>query len=398
MDRPRLRFLFLNLGHAYAHLFLLIYPTVVLTLEYELGRPYGELLLPSTAGFVAFAAGTLPAGWLGDRWSREGMLVLMFLGLGLGALVTALAGGPLALAAGLGLIGLAAAIYHPVGIAMVVEVPGPTGRALGINGVAGNLGVAAAPVLAAGLSAGLGWRWAFLVPGAVALATGLGYWLLVRGGESRHRRAAGSTRGPVEVVGRERVIAFLVVSGLFGGLIFHATTIALPKIFEEALSGRLEALGGALVLGAGGLASLVFAGAAFAQIGVGWMIDRYPVRLVAVLVMALQAPLLVLMAPLAGWAVIGLGLVLMLLVFGQIPINDVLVARYSSEAWRARLYALKYLLSLGVSAAAVPLIALLHDPGAGFERLFLVLGACAVAVTLAALALPAARRALAPAE
>ncbi|HSR71139.1 MAG TPA: MFS transporter, partial [Kiloniellales bacterium] len=131
MDRPRLRFLFLNLGHAYAHLFLLIYPTVVLTLEYELGRPYGELLLPSTAGFVAFAAGTLPAGWLGDRWSREGMLVLMFLGLGLGALVTALAGGPLALAAGLGLIGLAAAIYHPVGIAMVVEVPGPTGRALG---------------------------------------------------------------------------------------------------------------------------------------------------------------------------------------------------------------------------------------------------------------------------
>ena len=384
MTKDRVRFLFLNLGHGYAHLFLLLYPTVVLVLEVELGRDYGDLLLPSTAGFVAFAACTLPAGWLGDRWNRTSMMALMFFGLGAGSILTSLSSTPWELAAGLAVIGAFAAIYHPVGIAMVVETDMPTGRALGINGVFGNMGVAAAPIAAAALSAALGWRAAFAVPGAVAILTGVAYVLFSRT-QPAGSRAAKSAQRPTETVGVWRVVAFLVVANLLGGLTFHTTTISFPKVLDETLGAA------AGPLGAGGLASLIFACAAFAQIGVGAALDRMPVRRIALVVIGLQVPIFLLLADATGWISVLLAFLVMLLVFGEIPINDILVARYSSAAWRARLYALKYILSLGVSAAAVPMVALLHQPDRGFGAMFVLLAVFMAVVAASALVLPVTR-------
>ena len=121
MPLHRLRFLFLNIGHAYDHLFMLLFPTVVLVLEREWGIPFAELLPYSIGGFIAFGVGSLPAGWLGDRWSRRHMITVFFLGIGASSILTGLASGPWTLAAGLTLVGLFGAVYHPVGVAMVVE-------------------------------------------------------------------------------------------------------------------------------------------------------------------------------------------------------------------------------------------------------------------------------------
>ncbi len=380
----RARVLCLNFGHAYAHLFMLIYPTVVLSLEAEGLGSYGDLLLPSTVGFVAFAVATLPAGWLGDRWSRRGMLAVMFLGLGAGALVTGLAATAWQLAFGLGLIGLFAAIYHPVGIAMLVEQARPLGRALGVNGVFGNMGVAAAPLLAAALSESLGWRWAFFVPGAISIATGLLFLALPwRAGEAA---AKGSGQGGALDAGAlKRVFVFLLASAFFGGLIFNITTISLPKLIDDQMAGWLDG-----PLGAGGLASAIFAAAAFTQIAVGWLIDRYPLKPLAAILPALQVPLLVLVVTITGAPALPIVLGLMMVVFGEIPITDTLVARYSAAAWRARFYAVKYVIALGVGALAVPAIAWLHDPGAGFTRLYVLLAVLSAILAFAALILPRA--------
>jgi FSR family fosmidomycin resistance protein-like MFS transporter len=63
---------FSSVGHFFAHLLMLLYPTILLALEGRWGMPYGELLSLSLGGFVLFGLGALPAGWLGDRWSAEG--------------------------------------------------------------------------------------------------------------------------------------------------------------------------------------------------------------------------------------------------------------------------------------------------------------------------------------
>ena len=389
--QSRLRFLFLNVGHSYAHLFLLLYPTVVLALEVELDRDYGELLLPSTAGFVAFAAGTLPAGWMGDHWSREKMMALMFLGLGAGSVITGFAAGPWELAAGLAVIGLFASIYHPVGIAMVAEETEGVGRALGINGVWGNLGVAGAPLIAGALTALWGWQAAFFVPGAVAIVTGIAFVLLIRRGAAHAGRRETPPPRPATPAVRRRVFMFVALAAVFGGLVFGALTVALPKAVAEALDGG----GGAGLLSAGTLAALIFAAAAFAQIISGRAVDRMAPRGLMLGLAGGQVLLLALLTQVAGWPVLILAAAVMPLVFGEIPIHDAMVAHYGAAEWRARLYALKYVLSLGVSAAAVPLIAWLHVAGApggnGFTWLYLALAIAAMAVFGASFLLPGRR-------
>ncbi len=399
MTHDRLRFLFLNLGHAYAHLFMLLYATVVLVLEAQSGLDYGALLLPSTAGFVAFAAGTLPAGWLGDRCSKQGLLAVMFLGLGAASLLTALAGETWQIAAGLAAIGLFAAIYHPIGIAMVAEDADRVGRALGVNGVWGNMGVAAAPLISGSLGTVWGWRAAFAVPGAVALVTGLAFLLLLRHAPKRRVRPTPPPARPVSPALIRRVFIFILIASLFGGVIFSVLSVALPKILAEALAGgaagaAAQISSGAL-LSAGTLAAAIFAIAAFAQIVTGRGIDRWSPRGLMLILAGGQVLLFALLAQIAGWLVLLLGLLVMPLVFGEIPVHDALVAQYGAPQWRARIYGLKYVLSLGVSSAAVPLIAWLHLAGApggnGFVVVYWALAAAAAVVAAASLLLPGRR-------
>ena len=182
MLRDRISFLFLNLGHLYAHMFLAIFALVVVVLVTEFDQPYAALLPLATPGFVAFGAGALPAGWLADRWSRVGMMVIFFIGIGASSILTGFATTPWEIGAGLFAMGVFASIYHPVGIAMVVEGRENVGRALGVNGVFGNLGFSVAFVVAGAMLDYVNWQAAFIVPGIVSVLTGVGYAAFARRG------------------------------------------------------------------------------------------------------------------------------------------------------------------------------------------------------------------------
>jgi MFS family permease len=376
--------LFLNLAHAYDHFFMLIFPTAVLALHRSWDMPYGEALALGTASFVAFGAGSLPAGWLGDRWSRAHMMSIFFIGLGVSAILTGLAQGPWTLAAALGLLGLFASIYHPVATALVVQQTHGSGRALGVNGVFGNMGVAAAGLVTGLLAGSLGWRAAFILPGLLALATGILFVLRIapqlRDPPAR-TASDGSARVPAGA--QRRVFVVVATTALLGGLVFHGTTVAMPKVFEQRLANLTESLASI-----GLLVSLVFAFAAFAQIAVGHLLDRYGARPLLPAIAALQAFCLLAASQLWGLGVLLIALPLMLLVFGEIPINAWLIGRYAARHWHARIYSLNYLLSQGVSALAVPLIAFTYGSSGGFVLLFLLLAGMAGVVTLSALLLP----------
>src|SRR5262249_49390363 len=78
MSHTRRVIVFINIGHALDHLLVLIYTTAVLTMAAEFGRSFGEMIGLSLGGVIAFGAGSLPAGWLGDRWSRRNMMAVFF--------------------------------------------------------------------------------------------------------------------------------------------------------------------------------------------------------------------------------------------------------------------------------------------------------------------------------
>lgn len=392
MKQGRLRLFFLCLGHGYDHLFMLLFPTVVLTLEAEFAMPYGELLALATPGFVAFAVGSLPAGWLGDRWSRSGMITIFFIGIGASAVLTGLARNPVEIAVGLTLIGLFASIYHPVGIPMVVEGRRKVGKVLGINGVAGNMGVALAALVAAAFADLVSWRAAFIIPGVLAMISGFAYVVLVR----RGRGLAPSIRAeetPDERIRTPRadmvrIIAVLAVASVFTAIIFHASVIALPKLFDDGLRTLQVS-----TFEVGALVSMVVAVAAFAQIGAGWLIDRYPAKPVWIMVMLGQIPLLILAGVASEYGLLIVAIAMMVMVISEIPVEDSLLIRYTVDAWRSRIYSVKFLLSLGAAALTPLIVGVTHSPDGGFFWLFVALGGCAGIVAVAAFWMPGAPRA-----
>src|SRR5262249_16117086 len=107
------------------------------------------------------------------------------------------------------------------------------------------------------------------------------------------------------------------------------------------------------------------------------LIDRMELRRLMIFMGLVQVPLLYLAANLQGWAMLGAALLMMLAVFGQIPLNDAIVGRYIADEYRARIYGVRYGTTLGVASVAVPIIAQLHKTEGGFSNVFMVLAVMA---------------------
>jgi MFS family permease len=388
MNRDRLQFLFLNIGHFLDHLFTLIFATVAaLALSREWGLSYGDLLKYATPGFFAFGLFAYPAGWLADKWSRQGMMCVFFIGISIGLFV----------------IGVLAAIYHPVGLAMVTQRWKNTGMRIAVNGVWGNLGVASAALLTGYFIDNGGWRMAFVVPGVIAVLLGIAYTLFSRSEMASDAIAA----KPVESAAAPsldhkalllRVSLIVFVTAAVSSVIFQATTFALPKIFDDRLQGTAGTLVGwldaiglhghvelATVVGA--FAFIVFVIASLAQLVVGSLLDRYGARSVFMGAAAIQIVFFALMAgQREGWA-IAIALGFMLGAFGQIPINDYMIGRLASGSARARIYGVRYVVSFSALAAALPLIAFVHENW-GFDTLFIILAGAAAVIFIAVACLP----------
>lgn len=380
----RISLAFAQIGHSYSHILMLLYPTVVIALESELKMSYGELLVLMTASNVLFGAAALPAGWLGDRWSTVRMMAVMFVGMGGAAILTGLVSSPLGIAIGLALIGLFAAIYHPVGMAWLVRTAENRGHALGVNGVFGSMGVASAGLLAGWLSDMVSWRAAFIVPGAISVITGIVLAGFIRSGVVADIPI--DARPEPEPKRDDAIRAFFVmaISMVCTSLIFQSFAAAMPKIF----AARVPQLTGATAAGAGTLVSLVYVGAMGAQFLGGQLADRFRLRTVYTLIYFVEVPLLLIAASLVGVPLFAFAGVATLFNSLSIPVENSLVAKYSPGKWRGTAFGARYVLSLGISAAAVPLIAFIYDATGDFYWLFIVLALLAGIAAVAALWLP----------
>ena len=386
MARTRLHFLFLNAGHFLDHLFVLIFATAALHLLIDWEMSYAELIPYATPGFVAFGICAIPAGWLADKWSREGMMAVFFIGIGCCSVLTSTADTPLQIAVCLTLIGMFASIYHPVGLAMVVQGRSKTGIPLAINGIFGNMGVASAALLTGFLVDNTGWRSAFILPGVLSILVGCLYLLFIQ----RHRNEDENTAEALEPIEEVpisrhtllRVFSIILLTTAIGGFVFQSTTFGLPKIFDE----RLNDLAGTATL-LGWYVFMVFSLAALAQLVVGYLVDKHEIRIVFAWVALLQSLFFFVMIQSQGAIALLVAIAFMLVVFGQIPINDVLVGRIVKSEWRSRAYALRYIVTFSVMASALPIISWIHGTW-GFDVLFAALSAAALIIFAGALCLP----------
>jgi MFS family permease len=365
LSRRRVSIGFLNWAHALDHFVMLIYPTVV-ALQALYGRSYSELIGLSTGSFVAFGLFSLPAGWLADRWSRRNMMVAFYLGCGASLIGAALAPSLIGLAIALFVLGIFAAIYHPVGTAMVIESATQRGRTMAFNGVCGNLGISLAAGITAMLMATLSWRGAFFVPGIICIATGVAYvWLIPD--EARHKSARNATADvPLSPAVAAIIFGLFIVVALAAGLVFNTLSVALPKIVDE----RVRNIS---LVEIGSLTTAVFICGAIAQMTVGRLVERFRLHILFAVLAIMQFAGVVWTAYASGATVLVALAFTMAAIYGQITVNDLIIARYTADAWRGRVFAVRYFLTFTTSSIAVLMIAFLYGRG-GFA---FVLGATA---------------------
>jgi MFS family permease len=372
---------FVNAAHFIDHYSMLIFAAAVIIMGPALGMTYADLLPYATPGFIAFGAGSLLTGWLGDRWSRRHMMVIFFVGIGVSMISVGMVQTPLQLGAALLSIGIFASIYHPVGTAMIVSYANKLGREMGLNGVCGNLGVASSALVTGVIGQYLGWRFAFIIPGTITILIGIVFAsTVVHEDRTGTRQAAAQAR--VAKQDMWRVVLALLIVVIAISTTFNAVTVALPKLFAERLADltRSPALLGVI-------AACVYVFGAVTQYTIGKLLDRHSLKTVALPLSFVLAPLLYIAASLSDLPLILASIGIVMGAFGQVTVNDAMVGKYTSEEWRSRAYAVRYFVGFTAAGISVGLVAWLYEHG-GFVTMLHAFGVLCLLTIVAAIILP----------
>jgi hypothetical protein len=174
-------------------------------------------------------------------------------------------------------------------------------------------------------------------------------------------------------------VAFAVIA-LAGGVVFNVITVAIPKIIDERLAGAIPLA----VIGSVATVVLLVGGAA--QLAVGRLVSVFPPHLLFVAIGLMQVAGVAWATVAEGPALLAALAVAIAAIYAQVTVADVVIARYTADAWRGRVYAVRYFLAFISSGAAIGLIALLHGQG-GFYLVLAVTAAFAVLFAMAAFAI-----------
>jgi MFS family permease len=384
----------LNVAHGIDHMFLLIFATAVATIAAEFGYSKWEDLMPYSVGaFALFGLGSLPAGRLGDVWGRRVMMIIFFFGIGASALLVAATQNAWQLAGALALLGAFAAIYHPVGIPMLVQNVKNFGAVIGVNGLAGNLGIAVAALVTGLLVKWIGWRAAFVVPGLIAIGCGVVFAIVCpKETHTPSKGRGGKAKVQLSPAMLVRAFAVMTAAAATSSILFNFTTNGNSQLLSESFRGVIE---DPAVLGA--LLALIYTVASFAQVVVGRLIDVMPFKPLQLWMSVAQVPLLIFAAYMQDWWMFVALMAVMIFIFGSIPFTDAMIVRYVDDRLRSRVAGMRLTVAFGISSLAVwalgPMV-----KSVGFGTALLIMAGIAAIKAAIVFLLPDEREALQAAQ
>lgn len=379
--------IYLNISHFIDHFIMLIFAKAAYDAGREFGLGYEEIIVFGVLGFILFGAAAPIASILANKYSRSVLMVIFHFGIGISAIICSFASTPWELSIGLSLIGVFAAIFHPVGIAMLLKNSKKLGYRLGINGVFGNMGVAAAPLITGFLLLISDWKLSFILPGIACILYGVIFLLALKDEPKTVQKEKTNERDDVFAPQWRRALLALALTTTSGGFIFGAMTFIIPRYFELQLTGITSS-----VAVTGLIASMVYAIAGFTQIGAGLLIDRFPAKPILFVIGVGQVIFIFLASTVSDLQLFFVTLVATSFVFGQIPIIDTIMSRYIPDKARGNVLSVKFALNLGAGASVLPISSLMLKNGYDLSSLFTVMSFMAMFVVLASLILPSGQR------
>ncbi|HCN07623.1 MAG TPA: hypothetical protein DIT01_06785 [Lentisphaeria bacterium] len=360
-------------AHFLTHFFELLLPSVTMFLYRDLKASIPDLEISTvlevgTMMYLLYGLLALVWGPIADRFGAKLALGLGMIFAGIGYIIAGAATGIPQLWIAFAFVGIGIAAYHPAGIGLISKTIRERGRALGINGVWGTLGIASAPFVGGIGGFYFGWRALFVTVGIFGLIAGT-IMFCVKGREARDVE-----RTTVDALPSGTAVnCFLVIclSMCLSGIVYRGNMLVLPIHFEENIGAIIAWLnqqswfgietitgkdGKEKTLGATMLLTGAYLIAIPGQRIAGRIADRYDLRWSYLFFYGLSLPGLLGLAMFSGFPVIIAAGAFVLFGIGMQPIENSLVARLTPPRWRSTFFAIKFVLVLGLSFVAVYIV------------------------------------------
>ena len=364
------------------HMFAAFYFVIVLSIEQEWHFTYDELISLWTLGALLIGLGAIPAGWLSDRWSRSSMMVIMFIGMGLSSILCGLSNEQFSLFIGLSLLGLSCSIYHPVGIAWVVNSSEKKGRALGINGIFGGVGIGSGAFIAGLLIKYFDWKFAFIIPGIISLIIGIILFFFISNNLISFQNSKTKDLDENNSSHNLIIIACILLFSMFGlGLTFQIMQTSIPKVFDIRIANLSTFAIGSII-------GIIYGISGFMTLVGGFLADKFSLKKIYVIGIAAQVPCFYFIANFSGIPLIFVCLMAAMFNSSILPTENILLAKFTPERHHGLIYGFKFIVAFGSAPIAVFLISKIYEQTQEFTNLFYISFILMMFVTFFVLFLP----------
>ena len=373
------------LGHLLMHMFAAFYFVIVLAIEDDWKLSYDELLNLWFLGSLLVGLGALPAGWISDRWSRSGMIAIMFIGLGISSLLCGLSGNKVSLFISLSLLGLFCAIYHPAGISWVVNTSKETGKALGFNNIFGGVGIGLGAFFAGVLIEQFNWQAAFMLPGLISLVVGLSLTYHLKSGKiSLKNISSEQFKDNPEKNQMLKIAIIMLLSITCLSFVYQILQTSLPKAIDIRLTDSLDLSTSDI----GYIVAAIYIVSGLMNYVGGILTDKYSEKLIYSIGIVGQGLLLLLIVSLSNYWLIAISLAIVAFNSSILPAENLLLAKFSPEKYQSLVYGIKFIVSFTVGPIALIMISRSYDFTGEFGVLYLAFGFVMIIMFLIVLTLP----------
>jgi len=380
-------------GHFMSHFNMLAFPALILPLTMRFNMEMSQVLKIPFLMYLLFGITALPWGIIADRWGVVSLFRMYYIGAGCSGLAAALwLDSSMGLTLALASLGLFSGIYHPVGLGLISKEITRVSLGMGYNGMFGNLGLAASPLLIGLINWLHGPRAAYLFLGGLNLI-GVGLMLLfpLPPGKEASKQVNKKDNGAL------KPFIILLAAMMIGGIVYRGATVILPAYFELKTTGIyhwLTTLTGAAIspnLLATTITSLIFVTGMAGQYTGGRMAEHFDLRYCYLVFHIITIPAAFLIAIATDIPLIGLAIVYLFFLLGMQPIENTLVADLTPQRLHHSAFGLKFILTFGVGALAV-LMAKSIQASYGIETVFVALGGVSILLVSVILVLIGATR------
>ena len=387
IKQPRLITFYAATGHLMMHMFAAFYFVIVLAIEDDWNFSYDELINLWLLGSLLVGLGSIPAGWLSDRWSRSGMLAIMFIGLGVSSILCGLSNNKFSLMINLSALGLFCSIYHPAGISWVVNTSKETGRALGFNNIFGGVGIGLGAFSSGLIIDMYNWNYAFIFPGLISIIIGIGLFLHIYQGKISFKNIISDKfNDNPEQNQLLKIAIIMLVSITCMSFVYQILQSSLPKVIDIRLAEKFDF--GASQIGL--IVSFIYIVSGLMNYIGGIFADKYPEKNIYLIGILGQGILLFFIFSLSNYFLIIISLFIVAFNSSILPAENLLLAYFSPQKHQSLVYGIKFIVSFAIAPIALFLISTSYEVTKEFSYLYLSSGILMLILFFVVFTLPSA--------